>query len=1678
MMIKYFLILSSTLLFLSGCLTKTETKDKLSEIGESTCLSASAIAYDGIQIQFAIPNEAIMFVLKRNGEVILETDNKEETSFIDSGLIEGQTYRYRCAAIIDVNQGLRDLGQQLTVTLEASTAPTFDGIQSLVLNDVQSATVGWALTSDQIISHYKIFKYIGTATDRSQFPSTPEVIINDLAQMTEVINNLGDQITYSFRVSACNASDVCDENNETLSLTMPDNGVPGTSGATGISLLNGSVNLTVPWTDSLGLIQRRRIFRANVNLGEACPSIFGLYGNVNDVVINEPRDTPTTVVASGTLNEGSKYCFIVRDVDSLSQSEMNMNVQSVEIGDLTPPEFNSTLTLQRDSLEPETKLNLSWTAMLRESDDALNGANDYLIFLSSAVHPNLPDSDPCVTGSQVTGSPLSSSPYSSGSTINFDIEGLSPRNNYRVCVKARDSSLNISSQSPKALISTGDNTAPVFAGIQALRFLNGKLEYDIIIPAASDVRNYRITTIRTRASVENSPIVLTKTISGTAGQTVTQDFTLAEASLIDNDSVKVRVDVCDNASPDFNSIDNCSATSAEESIAIPDATPPASFSGIVAATQGSTNSSIQVSWTAPPSWVDYVGFKVSYVNEGGNLVGLNSSNCICASNDCESNPILTCEVSQTDGGAFLDPSKLYEMYVAAFDLVGNSTEQYIPYQGGAKVTTNARASDTIAPIFNANFVGSYESGVKLLFDQASDNQYSGAPDNLDISYQVYRKEGATFTCPSSPEVSLGGCDGLSVYENILQSSLSTENGKLVYVDSSVTDGVHYYYQLCALDFAGNRRCNTGSVGDVNVQDVTAPVIANEASNKSVGGGTSWTVNFDISDNSASYSQLIVRVYKSLTDFPDQISPGTPVYESGNGTVSVNPSTGAASFTDTGTADVPEAYYLILVQDLNGNKAFLELRDMPEAPVITNVTWSAPLHPDGNPLHGMNNSNSITITGTNLDQIEFINESSSPASTGDRNHCQTSSIVSRTDTEIVCDGSGLTRYSLTYTLYFSDYANRDLTYASGSPWRYCDYADFMGITALAGTGASSRPYVPCTPDHIKQIGRNADNPNNSEDIIGHFWLGRDIDFSGVTDFNGIPVMQADEFFLHGNNYTISNITIDKSSSNEEAAFVLGCQGSNSLGNTAFMRFLNLDNIVVRTGSARGAILLLEKNCDGPSGQNFLQSVDVTNSEVHSDNTAGIISAQYNINNDNVFDIVVEDSKIYSSRAHGTGLGTGIFAGIMGQTSGAVADSTLDFLQFSSVEVNPSQSSGLEVGDQVGLVVGLLNSPRVTVTDSELDGINRINGATSSVGGVVGLVGSSANNFAITNTSIDSLVVDTSGVSSLDSRGGLIGYIDSNSTDLLVSDSKVENSSISGNTNIGGFIGYASRLTGATINGSLSEPSINNVNLNASTASGGGIIGQLTQASGPTLSQLLVVNTSITGANSLGGMIGQFQSNANGSSINTVERCAFYGGSVIGVTGAFSNGGAAGIIGRALATENLDIINNAVADSQIQGNPNVGGLVGAFQYYNDPAAAPDYEHKIEDNYISGDVVIEGDNGTGGLIGNLLYFANLESGTTISRNAIHARVVSSSANSGTFVGRFNMTSNTNTFVFDNYYRNDWTGTNVVTTNPAFPEPEGKTAAELAVQATYVNWDFTNTWEMDGVKAKLQVFSGIPEL
>ena len=910
------------------------------------CLSWTSPSPQEIDVSFEFPTGAAKMNIYRDGILYYSSTNASDNVFYDqNALAQGRRYRYTCEAVIDgrAYTGLNALWPATPMNVDA---PAFLGIKDVAIALVgptngkfNQATVSWKVTSTSAvqIGYYNVYANPGSTVDWSRPPKQANL---PYSNYSSVLTTIGDDLNYSFGVQACSFSGVCNpdpannggdtspyeiRNRRTFHDQIAQ---PKTTGITAVRVENGKVLLTVPWTETNGGIRFRNVYyRKNSFITPVNTS------NYNRLPIDVGNyaggySAPLTEIEVPNLDELSTWCFVVRDTEySTGTESTNTANQCIPIGDLTKPLFAETPTLVYGN-PADTQVKVKWHGITRETvpSDApqanLTGASEYIVYMSQkdaqGVLPNA-----CISGTALLPH-LSAAPYAPNTEITYLVNGLTERTQYGFCVRAVDSSGNFSDTLAgyAATITTRDVTVPQnFTGVASL---SPNLLVTWNYPSPDTDTNYFA--IKVYATHGVQPEALTKTIPVNYSDlknahTVPGQFQLTPANggYVDNDSVRVVVDACDNAgatgfadpaaTPDSNhdvQLNNCTNTNYYSAPQIaPDHTSPwANFGGLTAVTNAGsdvTNKTVSVNltWTGAKDgdWTDFAGFKAYHVNSDNTLTLL--QNCPCTNNDCAANndaKRTTCEVKG------LDPWRTYNFYVRAYDKVGNLTSELDP-PGAGLVKPNYRTDDPWAPNFSSAITITKVDGVgaSVSWDTTGTRDDSYLPDQR-IDYLVYRYKGLAFPDLSSPQTggqlitatpTLSG----SILEQLKKTGLDPING--------IEEGSTYVYMVCARDTkgytngqtvpvpGGNIHCDTGNVKVYTVPDTTIPAfvwdtttanLANPAI-RPTDSNSAWNLVWTVSDNASTSAEVMIKVYRSF-DATNSITQGT-CETNANGTPNLN-----------------------------------------------------------------------------------------------------------------------------------------------------------------------------------------------------------------------------------------------------------------------------------------------------------------------------------------------------------------------------------------------------------------------------------------------------------------------------------------------------------------------------------------------------------------------------------------------------------------------------------------------------------------------------------------------------------------------------------------------------------------------------------------------------------------------
>jgi hypothetical protein len=922
-------------LILQSCMTEIKPKNStggtgvaVNTSGYSGCVVATGLSISTIQVSYDFPSKASEISVYRNGINILTTRNKLSTSFIDINLSEGQTYNYECVATIDgiITVGTRDVDG----TTLAVNAPTFSGIDSVAIISPTSVRVNWPATTGGAVA--KEFKVYVTMNGNLNFDAAPRMILQS-GIYTAVISGLADDMPYQFAVRACNTNSTCDSNTKALSLVMSDNGAATTIGATSVALYNGVARITAPWSESNGAVFKRRLYRSTTN------NVATILSNVIKT-INVPLTTnlanPTTIIEDDTILEGQTYYYIVRDEDPSGNFTLSSNIVTLVIGDLTAPIFSGLSSVALDS-PAETSVLLGWTAISNQPGDP-NGASNYLLYQSEANLPASPVNS-CSAGTLVK--TFSSSTYTQGTLASYKLTGLTPRKKYSFCLKAQDAALNISNTLSFREQLMPDLTAPQFDGLQNVSY---------------DVATNKFTMVWNKSSSLDVKQYIAKvwknTISPTAGEittimynSATNDsgaiFGTTDFSFTGGDTVFMLVNACDDASPSYNTINNCTSFPNSTAIAknLMDTTPPAGFLG-VESTFALVQGAIQVNWLLPTDKSDYAGFKFYNIEEtaSGVFSKVFLGDTYCISNNCAANPKTSFSLSISRD------YHTYNIFVSAVDLFGNETKA--TDLASTLTYSQITSIDTSVPNFTSSLTSTLLGGnINLSWNAATDNQYSKknyATNNL-IKYEIYRKAGLV---GFDETTYVSGIPNYAGDTSIIR--VATGLSSLTYSDPTISlvQGQTYHYTVCARDQSNNVKCD-GFRSEIladNLPPVITTIRIDEVPNTSV-----WYLNMKVNDGVKEPGTVIVYTYAKYADDPNDFPDGTGALISsakvGQGTASTP--TEFIYYSDTLTNSAPYHYvnYFIKAVDAASNVTTTTYSHTIRRPTITASTINAVLNED-------------------------------------------------------------------------------------------------------------------------------------------------------------------------------------------------------------------------------------------------------------------------------------------------------------------------------------------------------------------------------------------------------------------------------------------------------------------------------------------------------------------------------------------------------------------------------------------------------------------------------------------------------------------------------------------------------------------------------------------------------------
>lgn len=926
---KISMLLLLVLSLLSSCMSNLDTEtattnsDIVSSKSYSGCVSATALSSTKIKVVYNFPLEASEVIIYRNGSPLSSFATPSVTTFTDDGLVEGEEYTYKCFARIDGK--VADGATSVTETTIAVNAPVFNGIVNAVALTPTTAYLSWsASTGGAVVSYFNVYSTRGTTTNFSTIK-----VQESNSTYSSIISNLSDEMDYAFSVRACNASDICDTNIVTRTITTADKGIPTSIGATSILLDDGKAKFVVPWIEEYGAVAKRNIYRANVNDVATILATKILSPPVTDIT------TPETAVEDASILEGFDYYYIIRDEDPAGNENLNTTILSLSIGDLSPPNLFNGLVSVATTAPDESKVRLTFNTMTHQPADN-SGATSYLVYKTEATHPAAP-ADACATGTLTHTLPASGfTPSAAG--VTFDIDSHVSRRNYAYCMKAQDAALNISNTTLNRTITMPDLTAPVFDGLQTLAYDAGTdkfvMGWNTATSALSDTSYYRVKIWKNTPTPSGGDIT-TKTYPH--GSSLTgAEFNSTDFSYTDGDTVYVLVDACDDANSSgsaFNTIDNCTsyALADHKLKSLDDTTAPSPWNGISTLTNISEGV-IRVQWSFPADRSDFAAFKFYHIEETS--MGVFSKTLIdqasCTASDCLTNP----KVEHYITG--LRKNHNYRIYVSAVDTSSNETGSLT--SNSSLTHSDIITLDTSAPTFSSNLSLNQNGAMDLLelnWDTANDNQHAQV-DYLNpniIKYSVYRKDGVTTFQPAD-YISGVPNTGISTISILAQDLTVTNFSETL---SALTQGQTYHYIACAYDMIGNTKCDT--IQSTTITDNVLPVVV--ATIDENPNSTNWTLDITANDGPKPPTEVTVVVFRKFSDNPADF-PGTSGGQfgsplSGEGTIGTPTQFvfGTDAITNDGSTN-HYANYTIQATDGSANTSLTYLSHLIRAPSFTST----------------------------------------------------------------------------------------------------------------------------------------------------------------------------------------------------------------------------------------------------------------------------------------------------------------------------------------------------------------------------------------------------------------------------------------------------------------------------------------------------------------------------------------------------------------------------------------------------------------------------------------------------------------------------------------------------------------------------------------------------------------------
>ncbi|WP_075983080.1 GLUG motif-containing protein [Bacillus massilinigeriensis] len=406
----------------------------------------------------------------------------------------------------------------------------------------------------------------------------------------------------------------------------------------------------------------------------------------------------------------------------------------------------------------------------------------------------------------------------------------------------------------------------------------------------------------------------------------------------------------------------------------------------------------------------------------------------------------------------------------------------------------------------------------------------------------------------------------------------------------------------------------------------------------------------------------------------------------------------------------------------------------------------------------------------------------------------------------------------------------------------------------------------------------------------------------------------------------------------------------------------------------------------------------------------------------FSSTISDCSVSDARIHGDNFSGGFI--------GYVKDGSVNNIEIVGVNLSGGSQSGNLIGRLDNGQVSGITASNLTISGSTFNGgligydqssqisdvtASNINVKSQSDSG--GILGQSIGS-TIHTLDIKQVVIDASGYNQI---GGVIGT----AGNINLEDINIEGVNLNGANFAGGLIGTEDYTSTKTI---INNVAAKDIKITITSQKAAGLIAEIDTPESQ-ISNVVLDNVEISGDQYVGGLVSINKGKINNTSVHHGK----ISGSSINVGG--------------LVALNYGVVRKSSVsdDSFIIGETNVGGLVG-YNYLNASI--------IENCYSTAEVDASGvtsPSGIGGLVG------KLDAKGTITNSYSTGKILGNK-NLSVMGGLVGLNFRSEGIINSSFYDSDTTG--FTGSDKGTP----KTTLEMKDKDTFVDWDFTNIWEMNG--------------